>query len=369
MRTHTPRWSPDGTKLSFVGGHPRNWYIPSEVYVADRATETVQSVSGSLDRTVSFGGAPQWIDEQTLIGLFGDEGNTRPYRLDATTDGPELVFQAQGDGRAVDLLEVGNDTVGMRISDPSEGIDVYSLPISALDRTDEDNLVKVTAVNEELLSDVATPECVRLTWENSDGIEIEGYAYLPPDFDSENPDARPTIASIHGGPMSYDSPSFSFDFLYWINQGYIVYRTNYRGSTSYGRKFSERLRGTRGDLEVDDVVSGADYLIDKEWADPNQLFVTGFSYGGITTAAIVTSTDKFSAAAAEHGIYDFYSTFGTDDNHLWHEDEFGLPWENIETYREISSLTDVGNVDTPLLVTAGDRDWRCPPTQAEQLYV
>ncbi|MFB6187134.1 MAG: alpha/beta hydrolase family protein, partial [Halobacteriaceae archaeon] len=44
-------------------------------------------------------------------------------------------------------------------------------------------------------------------------------------------------------------------------------------------------------------------------------------------------------------------------------------WENIETYRDISSLTDVGNVDTPLLVTAGDRDWRCPPPQAEQLYV
>jgi dipeptidyl aminopeptidase/acylaminoacyl peptidase len=48
---------------------------------------------------------------------------------------------------------------------------------------------------------------------------------------------------------------------------------------------------------------------------------------------------------------------------------FGLPWENVETYRDISSITDVGEIETPLLVTAGEDDWRCPPTQAEQLYV
>ena len=97
--------------------------------------------------------------------------------------------------------------------------------------------------------------------------------------------------------------------------------------------------------------------------------MTGFSYGGITSAHVVTRDDRFAAAAPEHGIYDFYSNFGTDDNHLWHADEFGLPWENAETYRDISSITDVGEVETPLLVTAGEEDWRCPPTQAEQLYV
>ncbi|PSP20226.1 S9 family peptidase, partial [Halobacteriales archaeon QH_10_67_13] len=80
-------------------------------------------------------------------------------------------------------------------------------------------------------------------------------------------------------------------------------------------------------------------------------------------------SDAFAAAAAEHGIYDFRSTFGTDDNHLWHEWEFGLPWEEPERYERISSITDVGEIETPLLLTAGENDWRCPPTQAEQLYV
>jgi dipeptidyl aminopeptidase/acylaminoacyl peptidase len=62
----------------------------------------------------------------------------------------------------------------------------------------------------------------------------------------------------------------------------------------------------------------------------------------------------------EHGIYDFYSNFGTDDNHTWHEWEFGLPWENLDTYRDISSLTEVDAVETPLLFTAGEEDWRGP---------
>ncbi|PSQ15372.1 S9 family peptidase, partial [Halobacteriales archaeon QS_7_69_60] len=138
---------------------------------------------------------------------------------------------------------------------------------------------------------------------------------------------------------------------------------------SYGREFSETLRGSRGELETDDVTSGVADLVDRGWADPDRLFLTGFSYGGITSAHVVTRDGRFAAAAPEHGIYDFYSNFGTDDNHLWHAEEFGLPWEDADTYREISSITDVGEVETPLLVTAGEQDWRCPPTQAEQLYV
>jgi len=169
--------------------------------------------------------------------------------------------------------------------------------------------------------------------------------------------------------MSYDAPEFRFSHAYWTSRGYVIYRPNYRGSTSYGRAFAESLKGTRGDLEADDVVSGLQALADRGWVDPDRSLVTGFSYGGITTANVLTRSDAFAAAATEHGIYDFRSTFGTDDNHLWHEWEFGLPWEDPERYERISSITDVGEIETPLLLTAGENDWRCPPTQAEQLYV
>ena len=376
LRVSAPRWSPSGEKIVVGGGDPYNWYKPSEAYVLDVESGAFDSVSGSLDRTIAFGGNPQWLDDDTLVGLFGDEGNTRMVRMDARADDPERVFVAQGRNRSVSGLSVSADgsTLAFRMDDPEESADIYAMGREGLDaekgkEADAAGLTQLSSVNDDLVGDDETHSCVRLSWENSDGVTIHGLAYLPADFDPEDPEPRPMVSSVHGGPMSYDSPAFGFDHLFWTSRGYVVMRTNYRGSTSYGQEFAERLRGTRGDLEVDDVVTGAEHLVEKGWAEEDELYLTGFSYGGITTAATVTKSDLFAGAAAEHGIYDFYATFGTDDNHLWHEDEFGLPWENVETYREISSITDVGDIDTPLLITAGEEDWRCPPTQAEQLFV
>ncbi|MFB6103539.1 MAG: prolyl oligopeptidase family serine peptidase [Halobacteriaceae archaeon] len=363
-----PAWGPDGDRLAFTAGDPRNWYRPTEVRVADHDTGDHWTVSASLDRTLGWGNSPTWLEDDAILVTIADEGLTRFARLDPSTDDPTRVLDAQGRHRNAALWDHGDDTIATVLSHPETGADLHAIETTALE-ADDATFTQLTSVNDAVLADADAPTCVRLTWENSDGTTIEGFAYLPPGFDPEDPEPAPLVASIHGGPMSYDTPSFDFDYLYWTNNGYIVLRTNYRGSTSYGRAFSESLRGTRGDLEVDDVLTGVDELHDRNWIDEDALYVTGFSYGGITTAHIVTQDDRFDAAAAEHGVYDFYSTFGTDDNHIWHEDEFGLPWENLDTYREISALTDVGEVDTPLLVTAGEQDWRCPPTQAEQLYV
>ncbi|MEE6208886.1 S9 family peptidase [Salarchaeum sp. III] len=369
LRLNAPEWSPDGTRLAVAGGDPYNWYKPTEAYVLQPGDGELSSVSGSLDRTLGMDGAPRWLDDDTLVSLVGDEGNTRLVRLAADRDSPERVFDAQGTGRSLSFLDVSGGVLAFRLDDPATGADVHTLPADVLDDDTDDALTRISRVNADIVDDAHTPECVRVEWENSDGVTIEGLVYLPPDFDTDDPDPHPVVSAVHGGPMAYDDPAFRFDNLFWTNKGYVVLRTNYRGSTSYGREFAERLRGTRGDLEVDDVVTGVEYLTERGWVDEDERYLTGFSYGGITTAATVTKSHAFAAAAAEHGIYDFRSTFGTDDNHLWHEDEFGLPWENEDTYREISTIDDVGNVETPLLVTAGEEDWRCPPTQAEQLYV
>lgn len=363
-----PAWSPDGTRIGFVGGHPTNWYRPSEVYVAE--ADTYRSVSASLDRTIGWAGNPCWLDDDTLLAPFADGGWTRLVRLEADADDPERVFEGQGRNRNAVCFDAAGGTVGLALSSPADGLDVHAVATEALADPEADG-TRLSSLNADLLEDVEPPETRRVTVETGDDQELEAIVYLPggADADAGTPGASPLVVSIHGGPMSYDAPEFRFDVAYWTNRGYVVAKPNYRGSTSYGRAFSEQLRGSRGDLESEDVVRTAEALVDRGWVDPERLFVTGFSYGGITTAHVVTRTDTFAAAAPEHGIYDFYSLFGTDDNHLWHEDEFGLPWENLDRYREISSLTDVGEIETPLLVTAGGQDWRCPPTQAEQLYV
>ncbi len=119
-----------------------------------------------------------------------------------------------------------------------------------------------------------------------------------------------------------------------------------------------------------DIAAGVADVVDRGWADPDRVFGYGFSYGGIAQGFLVTQEpDLFTAAAPEHGIYDLRSAYGTDDTHVWMENEYGVPWENQDAIDASSAITDAGNIETPLLVTAGQEDWRCPPSQSEQLYL
>lgn len=364
-----PTWSPSGDHLAFAGSDHENWYRPAEVYVAsDEADADYESISAELDRTLARMVAPEWLDDDHVVAGIGDEAWTRLAVLPLDGE-PRRAYDRQGRHREIEAFDLTEETAVLGLAQPDAPPDVYALDTGEI-REDETGgpLTRVTELNDEWASEASLPSAEVETVENGDGEEIEAVVYYPDDYE-ESDDPRPTVVSIHGGPMAYDAPTFRFDISYWTSRGYVVAKPNYRGSTSYGGDFAEQLNGSRGKLESDDVISTAETLVADGVADEDRLFCTGFSYGGITTAHVVTRTDMFAAAAPEHGIYDFYSNFGTDDNHNWHDWEFGMPWENEETYRDISSITRVGDIETPLLITAGEEDWRCPPTQAEQLYV
>jgi dipeptidyl aminopeptidase/acylaminoacyl peptidase len=365
----SPTWNPDGETLAFVGRDPVNWYAPREVFVTDG--EEYHSISGDLNRTVYWGASACWLDEETLLTLVGDGGQTRFARLHVDSE-PERVFEAQDELETLGTLDSGGETIAIHRSHPTDGTDLFRLDVDDLDTDgdgEDDPTTALTDLNSAFLDDHPTPGCTRISFEGANGDEVEALVYYPEEFDPENPDERGIVLNIHGGPMVYDAPGFRFQDSYFTSRGYLVCKVNYHGSTSYGREFCESLRGNWNSLEVEDLLAGVDELIERGWADPDRLFPTGFSQGGINTAYLVTADDRWAAAAAEHGIYDLRSSFGTDDSHVWLEADYGLPWENPEGYEEGSSITDVENIETPLLLTAGENDWRCPPTQAEQLYV
>jgi dipeptidyl aminopeptidase/acylaminoacyl peptidase len=361
----SPVWSPNGYRLAFTASDPDNWYTPTELFVRD--DEGYRSVSEELDRTLGRV-APQWVDDETLVALIGDEGWNRLARFSIGGE-PERTFEVQDSLETLGAMDCGGETIAIETSRPGDGADVFAMNVAHLDATGEDPRTRLTEVNAEFVEEHQTPECARVTFDGARGDEVEGIAFYPPEFDPADPEPRGLILTIHGGPMAHDQPAFGFQDCYFTSRGYIVFKVNYHGSTSYGRNFCESLKGNWGTHEVEDLLSGVDELVDRGWADPDRLFPTGFSQGGVNTGYLVTEDDRWAAAAAEHGIYDLRSSFGTDDSHNWLEADFGLPWENHEGYEKASAIRDVGNVETPLLVTAGENDHRCPPSQAEQLYV
>lgn len=359
-------WSPDGSRLAIGVDHCTNFYRPSRIHVVDPITGHDRVVSDQLEPHLWTGFT--WLDDDTLLAAIADEGCTRLTRMFATGESPQSVFSAQGDGRTITQFDATATTTAMIVSHPTVGVDIYAMATDGLDGATD--ATRLAALNDDLLEEVALPTCELIRFTNADDIEVEGLFYFPDGIDPDSVDnPLPLICQIHGGPTTYDAPSFRFDIAYWTGQGYAVLNVNYRGSTSYGSTFCESIRGEWGPRETDDILSGVDAVVDRGWADPDRLFITGFSQGGINTMFVVTRDDRFAAAAPEHGIYDFVANFGPADMHQRYVNDLGVPWENAAGYRAISSIQDVDQITTPLLITAGEHDWRCPPSQAEQLYV
>ncbi|MYL68275.1 S9 family peptidase [Halorubrum distributum] len=364
-----PAWRPGGDGIATVASDPDDPPAPAEVYLIGADPDDPVSLTADLDRTVARGGGIEWVDG-AIYTRIADESRTRLVRVE--TDGTvERVFEAQGRDRAMAGFDVADDgsTAVTVLSEPESGTDLYAVDVDDLDEESEpDSFRRLTRVNESLVDEFAMPEARRVEWE-SDGWTLDGVLYHDPEMDPEAGD-HPLVVAIHGGPMSYDEPVFSFGHAALTSRGYLVFRPNYRGGTSRGREFTAELTGEWGTAEVDDIAAGVEALADRGWVDPDRVFGHGFSYGGIAQGFLVTQEpDLFTAAAPEHGIYDIRSAFGTDDTHIWMEAEFGLPWENPEAFDASSAILDAGDIETPLLVMAGGEDWRCPPSQSEQLYV
>jgi acylaminoacyl-peptidase len=145
---------------------------------------------------------------------------------------------------------------------------------------------------------------------------------------------------------------------------------NPRGSSSYGEDFGNLIHHNYPGEDYDDLITGVDAVIAKGYVDPEQLFVTGGSGGGVLTAWIVGHTDRFRAAVSAKPVINWYSFVLTADayNFFYKYWFSALPWEDPEQYLKRSPLSYVGNVTTPTMLLTGEVDYRTPMSESEQFY-
>ena len=102
----------------------------------------------------------------------------------------------------------------------------------------------------------------------------------------------PYVVWAHGGPAAHADRLLDLAKAYFTSRGIGIIDVNYGGSTGYGRTYRERLRHEWGVVDVEDVIAAAQALVEAGEADPARLAIRGFSAGGWTALAAVTTHAK-----------------------------------------------------------------------------
>jgi dipeptidyl aminopeptidase/acylaminoacyl peptidase len=201
-----------------------------------------------------------------------------------------------------------------------------------------------------------------ITYTSSDGQEIQAWLGLP---DGKGP--FPTILETHGGPAAVMPNTFYPESQAWLDHGFAYLVINQRGSATFGKAFQEKIMGDFGHWEVEDMVAARDWLVQNGIAKPDQILLTGQSYGGyLTLQALGTKPELWAGGMGIGGVSDWVVMYedGTDETKSTAKVWFGgSPKEKPETYARMSPVTYVDKVRAPVLILHGRNDARCPERQ------
>jgi dipeptidyl aminopeptidase/acylaminoacyl peptidase len=354
-------WSPDGTRLGFLQGRePKfNAYMQDRLFTVPAAGGTPRPLTDKLDRAImSYAFA---ADPASLFVTVEDDGVAYPARLDAASG--VIARSVEGSFAASSLSSAGGHTALLESNDGALA-EVYAL--------EDGKLRKLTAHNDAFLAELQLGAVEGIRFRARDGTEIHGLMVKPPSYVAGR--KYPTLLWIHGGPNGQDEHSlvldgYQFEPQMFAAKGFVVLRVNYRGGSGRGAAFAEAIFADWGHKEVEDLLSGVDYLVGRGIADPDRLAVGGWSYGGILTDYTIATDRRFKAAISGAGSANQLATYGSDEYVLQYNNELGPPWTSTALWLKVSyPFFHADRIHTPTLFLGGDKDFNVPLIGGEQMY-
>ncbi|MFE0223837.1 prolyl oligopeptidase family serine peptidase [Streptomyces albidoflavus] len=201
-------------------------------------------------------------------------------------------------------------------------------------------------------------------WVDGPGGRVHALVQRP---EGEGP--FPTVFEIHGGPTWHDSDAFAAGPAAWVDHGYAVVRVNYRGSTGYGREWTDALKHRVGLIELEDIGAVREWAVSSGLADPRRIVLSGGSWGGyLTLLGLGTQPDAWSLGLAAVPVADYVTAYHDEMEGLKAMDRTllgGTPEEVPERFAASSPLTYVEAVTAPVYISAGVNDPRCPIRQVD----
>ena len=304
-------------------------------------------------------------DRQSLAYVVNENGLSTLHVLDLKPGKPRsLPKLPTGQITALHWSENNRD-VAFSLNSAQSPSDVYSVDVQTakLDRWTYSETGGVPSQN------FVEPKLVK--WKSFDGKEISGWLYAPKVKPASG--KYPVVINIHGGPEGQSRPGFLGRTNYWINElGAVVIYPNVRGSTGYGKTFSQLDNGFLRENTYKDIGALLDWIGQQPDLDSQRVMVTGGSYGGHMTLAVATRYSSRLACSVDVVGISNLVTF------LEHTESYRRDLRRVEygderdpqmrAYLEsIAPMNHVKDITKPMMVVAGVNDPRVPKSESDQI--
>ena len=218
-----------------------------------------------------------------------------------------------------------------------------------------------------------------LELESRDGKTLVSYLTLPAhadaDGDGKADSPVPLVLLVHGGPWARDAYGYSGWQQWLANRGYAVLSVNYRGSTGFGKDFTNAGDGEWAAGMHDDLIDAVQWAVESGTTTADKVAIMGGSYGGYATLVGLTFTpDTFACGVDIVGPANLNTLLSTVPPY-WAsfykqlvrrmgdpETEEGRAW-----LTERSPLTRVDAIRKPLLIGQGANDPRVKQDESDQI--
>jgi len=283
------------------------------------------------------------------------------------------------------LEAIGPGEVGInaRTHDDSTWIVTYSAAETPVvyyryDRANGGKLTRLFSARPELEGKPLVPQWPQEIT-SRDGKTLVSYLTLPRSADTDNDGkadaAVPMVLFVHGGPWARDSYGYS-PYAQWLaNRGYAALSVNFRGSTGFGKEFTNAGNGEWAGKMHDDLLDAVDWAVEQGVTTADQVAIMGGSYGGYATLAGLTFTpDAFACGVDIVGPSNLNTLLSTVPPYWasFYEQltkRMGDPRteEGRQWLTERSPLTHAERIRKPLLIGQGANDPRVKQAESDQI--